>query len=82
MKVADRNKLIAECVGEYQKVHDENFPRGKPLDDSEWEKLVHKMDAIADKYRSEIPNISGSLCMAYLNDIEEYDRKWRKYLDK
>lgn len=79
MKVPERNKMISECAGELQKVHDDFFPRGKPLEDSEWEECVKKMDCIAFKYK-EIPNISGSLCMAFLNDIEEYHKKWIKYL--
>lgn len=82
MKVAERNTMIAECVGEYQKIHDEYFPRGKPLEDSEWEEVIGKMDAISDKYKKEIPNISASICMAYLDDIEEYHKKWVTYLNK
>ena len=81
MKVPERNKLISECIRELEKVHDDFFPRGKPLDDSEWEELVQKMDGISFKYK-EIPNISAQLCMTFLNDIEEYHKKWINYLDK
>jgi len=79
MKVPERNKMIAECITEFQKVHDDYFPRGKPLDDKQWEDAIHKMDEIALKYRKDIPNISGKLCMIFLEDIEEYDKKWKAY---
>ena len=82
MKVPERNKLIAKCAGEMQKVHDDYFPRGKPLEDDEWERCIKEMDSVALNYRKDIPNISGSLCMVYLNDIEEYHRKWEDYLKK
>ena len=80
MKVPERNKMIADCVSEFQRIHDEYFPRGKPLDDGDWEKCVKAMDSIADKYRKDIPTISGKLCMVYLDDIEEYHKKWIKHL--
>lgn len=81
MKVPERNKLISECIKEFEKVHDDFFPRGKPLEDLEWEECIKKMDLIAEKYRKEIPNISGQLCMVFLNDIQEYHEKWEKYLN-
>lgn len=82
MKVPERNRLIAECVHEVQKIHDEFFPRGKPLEDSEWSECIAKMDEVLAEYRKEIPNISGAVCMAYLDDIEEYHYKWIDYLNK
>lgn len=75
-------EMIAECVAEYQKVHDEFFPRGKPLDDSRWKECIKQMDEITAKYKREIPTIAGSICMAYLDDIEEYHKKWIKHLNK
>lgn len=78
MNVAERNKLIADCVGEYQKLHDEYFPRGEPLSDDKWAALIQKMEKVAEKY-TKIPTISGKLCMAYLDDVEEYHKKWTKY---
>ena len=82
MNVLERNTMIADCVKEFQEVHDMYFPRGKPLEDEQWQSCIDKMDAIAAKYKKEIPNISGALCMAYLNDIEEYHKKWKKWLDE
>ena len=78
MKVPERNKLISDCVSEYQKIHDDYFPRGSPLNDKQWEECIHKMDEISEKYKK-IPNISGALCMAYLDDIEEYHKKWVEF---
>lgn len=78
MRVPERNKMIAECAKELQKVHDDYFPRGNPLEDSEWEEVIKVMDGVTSKY-TEIPNISGELAMAFLNDIEEYHKKWIKY---
>lgn len=80
MKVQERNNLIAECVSRYQQVHDKYFPRGKPLEDPEYEDCIHEMDAIALEYKKTIPNISGTICMAYLDDIQEYHEKWKDYL--
>lgn len=81
MKVQERNNLIAECVSRLQEVHDKYFPRGKPLDDTEYEKCIKDMDAVALEYKKTIPNISGAICMAYLDDIQEYHEKWKDYLE-
>lgn len=80
MKVPERNKLIAECIGKYQKIHDDYFPRGKPLEDEEWEECIDKMDEVAGQYKKDIPEISGRLCMVFLDDIQEYHEKWINYL--
>ena len=45
----------------------------------QWEDAIHKMDEIALKYKKDIPSISGKLCMIFLEDIEEYDKKWKAY---
>lgn len=79
MKVPERNKLISDCVSEYQKIHDDYFPRGSPLNDEQWEECIHKMDEVSAKYKEDIPNISGALCMAFLDDIEEYHKKWVEF---
>lgn len=81
MNVKERNKVIAECVAAFQKVHDDFFPRGKPLGDEEWKNCIDAMDEVAERYRKEIPTISGKLCMAFLDDIEEYHKKWTEYLN-
>ena len=70
MKVSERNKLISECMGKYKKVYDDYFPRGKPLEDKEWEECIQKMDEVASEYKKDIPDISGKLCMVFLNDIQ------------
>jgi hypothetical protein len=80
MTVPERNKMIAECVSEFQEVHDKYFPRGKPLEDEDWTECVKAMDSVAAKYRKDIPTISGKLCMAFLDDIEEYHKKWIDHL--
>ena len=82
MNVKERNKVIAECITEFQKVHDDFFPRGKPLSDDEWQYCIAAMADVAEKYRKDIPTISGKLCMAFLDDIEEYHKKWTEYLNE
>ena len=82
MKAADRNNLMYEAIQEFQKCHDKYFPTKRSLNDSEWESFIHEMDAIADKYKDNPIKISvfvGKICMVYLDDIQEYDKKWRDY---
>lgn len=79
MTVHDRNSLIDNCIVEMKVVHDKYFPRGKPLSDSDWRKCIDEMNEVAEKYKEEIPMISGRLCMTFLDDIEEYHRKWIEY---
>lgn len=82
MKVPERNALIDECISEFEKIHHEYFPRGDCLSDEKYEELINKMNDVAEKYKKDIPNISGDLCMAFLDDIEEYHKKWKKYKQK
>ena len=70
---------ISECIDEFQKIHDECFPRGMPLSDEQWEACIKRMDEVAKKYKDTIPEIAGALCMAYLDDIEEYHKKWVEF---
>lgn len=70
---------IGECIDEFQNIHDECFPRGMPLSDEQWETCIKRMDEAAKKYKDTIPEIAGALCMAYLDDIEEYHKKWVEF---
>ena len=80
MKVTERNALLDACISEYVNLHHECFPRGDCMTDEMWEEVVRRMDEIGAKYKnSPIGNISGTLEQAFLDDIEEYDKKWRKY---
>ena len=80
MTVPERNALIDKCISELSVIHHEYFPRGDCPSDEAWEELINKMNEVGDKYKnSPIKNISGTLVMAFLDDIEEYDKKWRKY---
>jgi len=80
MKVPERNALIDTCISELATLHHEYFPRGDSMSDEKWEEVIHKMDEIGAKFKdSPIKNISGVLEQAFLDDIEEYDKKWRQY---
>lgn len=80
--IEGNEEMIADCISEYRKVHDDFFPRGKPLEDAQWEECIKQMDEITAKYKREIPTIAGSIAMAFLDDIEEYHKKWIDHLKK
>lgn len=71
---------IKECIDELQKIHDECFPRGMPLNDEQWTSCIGRMDETTKRYKDTIPEIAGALSMAYLDDIEEYNKKWIEHL--
>ena len=66
-------------LDELLQIHNHYFPRGNPLDDLQWKECITKVDDTVKAYKDDIPSIMGALGMAFLDDIEEYDKKWRKY---
>lgn len=80
MTVQERNDLISKCISEYKDIHDKYFPRGGALSDSDWETYIRDMDGVAEKYKDTgVKNISAKLCMVFLDDVEEYHKKWKAY---
>lgn len=78
-----RNRLIDDALINYKGCHDRHFPVGRGLTDSEWEEYIAEMDIIAATYRdSNISELSGKLCMAFLDDVEYVDKKWKEKLNK
>jgi tRNA splicing ligase len=70
---------ISTGLDELLQIHNQYFPRGNPLDDSQWKECISQIDDTVKKYKDDIPSIMGALGMAFLDDIEEYDKKWRQY---
>ena len=82
MNVRERNALLDECIKEYKQVHDRFFPRKGPLTDEDWKECFDRMNMIADKYKPEIPNFSEKICMAFMDDLEEFHKKWKSYSEQ
>lgn len=77
--IQERNKLIDDAIVAFKGCHDRYFPVGKSLPDDKWAEYIASMDAIADKYKStNIAELSGALCMAFLNDTELVHKAWLK----
>ena len=75
--IETRNRLIDDAIVNFKGCHDRHFPVGRSLTDPEWEKFVAEMDGIADKYKeTNIEDISGRLCMIFLDDVEVVHKKW------
>lgn len=84
MTIEQRNDQIDQMLVEYKICHDKHFPNKKrPLTDDEWQEAINEMDSIANKYRNTtIVSLSGQICMAFLDDIELTDKKWKEVLSK
>lgn len=77
MTVEERNDLIDDAIVLYKGCHDKYFPTGRSLTNKEWHDFVGEMDSIAEKYKpTNIALISGKLCMAFLDDMQEIHEKW------
>lgn len=77
MTVEERNDLIDDAIVAYKGCHDKYFPIGRSLSHAEWQNLRDEMDAIAYKYKkTSIAELSGTLCMAFLDDIAFVHKKW------
>lgn len=75
--IETRNRLIDDVFINYKGCHDRHFPVGRSLTESEWETYIAEMDAIADKYKkTTIAELSGKLCMIFLDDVEMVHKKW------
>ena len=77
MTIEERNRLIDDALVNFKGCHDRHFPVGRSLTSEEWETFIAEMDAIADKYKkSNIADLSGKLCMIFLDDVEVVHKKW------
>ena len=78
MTIEERNNLIDDAIVKYKVCHDKYFPVGRSLTDKEWEDYIQDMDGIAGEFKnSKIADLSGELCMCFLNDIERIHKAWK-----
>lgn len=83
MTIQQRNDLIDEAIVAYKVCHDKYFPNGRSLTDEEWKAYIDEMDAISAEYKAtNISELSGKLCMAFLDDTEYVHKMWLKKENK
>ena len=83
MTIEQRNDQIDQMLVDYKICHDKHFPKRRPLTDDEWVNTVTEMDAVANKYKdTTIVSLSDKICLAFLDDIELTDKKWKEVLSK
>ena len=76
MTFPQRNELIDEMLVKYKMLHDKYSNNKRILTDEEWKEYVDSMDSVANQYKdSKIINISGKLCMLFLDDTEMIQKK-------
>ena len=77
MTIEERNNLIDDALINYKGCHDRHFPVGRSLTDDEWVAYIEELDAINDTYKdTNIADLSGKLCMLFLDDVAEVHMKW------
>lgn len=76
MKFSERNLLIKEVNNRFAAEHDKYTCSVRILNEEEWNDYVHAMDSISNEFRGgHMEKIVSDLCMAYLDDTEEIQKK-------
>lgn len=76
MTFPQRNDLIDEMLVKYKMLHDKYSNNIRILTDEEWKEYIDSMDSVANQYKdSKIIDISGKLCMLFLDDTEMIQKK-------
>lgn len=78
MTIRERHEQIDDMTITFRNLHEQHFP-SKSMTDEDWDKCISDFQTYADKYKNtNLEDLAGELCIAYLNDIERVHKAWRK----
>ena len=79
MTFGERNDLIDEMLCKYKVEHDKYTTGMVLLEDPDWENYIHSMDAICAEHKgTNLELLAGKLCMAFLDDTEQMQKKLKE----
>lgn len=79
MTIQQRHEEINKILAEMKVRHEKYFPPARTLTDEEWENCIDDFHYTADRWKgTNLQDLAGDICMAFLNDIERVDKAWRR----
>lgn len=83
MTFTERNQIIQNLIGEFQKIHNKFTSTTRILSDSEWDSYINSMnDKLLPLKGTNLYDIASNLWMAFLNDTEYVQKELKRVNEK